>query len=190
MGKSGVKGLLERGASSEEGSLPKDEIFDLMSNHRRRYVIHHCKQVREPISLSDLAEQVAAWEKDKTIEELGSAERKTVYTSLQQTHLPRLERAGIITYEDGEVELTDQTERLDIYLDIVPANSIPWGVYYLGLSVLSAIVVAGLWSGVLPTETIPALTYPTVIVAAFAISSAYHTLSNRQYRFENFDEPP
>ncbi|KAB1198160.1 MULTISPECIES: hypothetical protein [Haloferax] len=190
MGKSGAGGLLRRDTPTEEGSLPKDEIFDLMSNHRRRYIIHHCKRENEPITLSDLAEQVAAWEKDKTIDELGSAERKTVYTSLQQTHLPRLERAGIITYDDGEVELTERTERLDIYLDIVPENSIPWGVYYLGLSLLSCVVVAGLWAGVLPTGAIPALTYPTVIVAAFTVSATYHSLTNRRYRFENFDQPP
>ncbi|KTG30384.1 hypothetical protein AUR66_08120 [Haloferax profundi] len=160
-----------------------------MSNHRRRYTIHYCKQVEGPIPLSDLAEQVAAWEKDKTISELRSAERKTVYTSLQQTHLPRLERAGIITYEDGEVELTDQTERLDIYLDIVPENSIPWGVYYLGLSALSWLVIGGLWAGVLPTETIPSLVYPATIVAVFTASAAYHAVTNRRYRFQNLDQP-
>ena len=27
-----------------EERLPKDEIFDLMGNHRRRYAIHYCKQ--------------------------------------------------------------------------------------------------------------------------------------------------
>ncbi|WP_416840352.1 hypothetical protein [Haloferax sp. DFSO52] len=190
MSKIGVGGLFKRVPPDDEGGLTKDEMFDLMSNHRRRYIIHHCKQEQDPISLSDLAEQVAAWEKDKSIAELESAERKTVYTSLQQTHLPRLERAGIVTYDDGEVELTNQTERLDIYLDIVPENSIPWGVYYLGLSGLSCVVVAALWAGVLPTDVIPTLAYPTAIVVAFTISAAYHTLTNRRYRFENLDHPP
>ncbi|MFC7202666.1 hypothetical protein ACFQJC_04010 [Haloferax namakaokahaiae] len=189
MGKTGVGGLLERGSPEEEAGISKDEVFDLMSNHRRRYAIHHCKQVDGPVSLSDLAEQVAAWEKDKEISELRSAERKTVYTSLQQTHLPRLDRVGIVTYENGEVELTDQIERLDIYLDVVPENSIPWGVYYLGLSLLSSLVIVGLWAGVLPTEAIPTLVYPTIIIAAFAVSATYHTLTNRRYRFENLDEP-
>ncbi|KAB1187471.1 MULTISPECIES: hypothetical protein [Haloferax] len=189
MSKSGAGGLLSREPTKERGGLPKDEIFDLMSNHRRRYTIHHCKQADGAVPLSDLAEQVAAWEKDKSINELGSAERKTVYTSLQQTHLPRLERAGIITYEDGEVELTNQTERLDIYLDIVPENSVPWGVYYLGLSLLSSLVIGALWAGVLPTGTVPMLAYPTVIVVLFTVSAAYHALTNRRYRFENLDEP-
>ncbi|TKX52849.1 hypothetical protein EXE45_18915, partial [Halorubrum sp. SP9] len=64
----------------------KNELYDLLSNHRRRYVIHFCKQADDPITLSDLAEQVAAREQDKSVPELTSAERKRVYTSLQQTH--------------------------------------------------------------------------------------------------------
>ncbi|WP_336021589.1 DUF7344 domain-containing protein [Halobellus salinisoli] len=173
-----------------DGELDRDEIFDLMSNHRRRYAMHFCKQHEDPVALSDLAEQVAAWEQDKSIAELTSAERKTVYTSLQQTHLPRLDRAGVVDYEGGEVELTEQIKALDIYLDIVPENSIPWGVYYLGLSVISAVVMGGLWLDVLPTETVPLLVYPTLIVLAFLGSAAYHAVTNHRYRFESFERPP
>ena len=64
---------------SGEDSLSNGEIFDLLSNHRRRYTIHYCKQIETPVSLSDLAEQVAAWELEKDISELSSSERKRVY---------------------------------------------------------------------------------------------------------------
>ncbi|WP_049985353.1 DUF7344 domain-containing protein [Halobellus rufus] len=174
----------------EESSLPKDEIFDLVSNHRRRYVIHYCKQADGPVPLSDLAEQVAAWEHDKEIRALTSAERKTVYTSLQQTHLPRLDRAGVIEFEGGTVALTEKADRLNIYLDIVPENSISWGMYYLGLSAFACLVVAALWLELLPTGSIPALVYPTLVVVVFAASSAYHAYTNRRYRFENLERPP
>lgn len=182
------KNALE-GDDSEE-SLDRDEIFDLMSNHRRRYAIHFCKRSEGPVALSDLAEQIAAWERDKEIAELTSAERKTVYTSLQQTHLPRLDRAGVVTYERGEVELTERVETLDIYLDIVPEGTVPWGVYYLGLSVISGVVVAGLWLDLLPTDAVPILVYPTLIVLAFFVSAAYHAVTNRRYRFESLERPP
>jgi len=176
--------------SKGEPSLPKDEIFDLVSNHRRRYVIHYCKQAEGPVPISDLAEQVAAWEHDKPIEALTSAERKTVYTSLQQTHLPRLDRAGVVTFDGREVELTDRADRLHIYLDIVPENSISWGMYYVGLSGFACLVIAALWLELLPTESVPILVYPTFIVAVFAISAGYHAYTNRRYRFENLERPP
>lgn len=171
-------------------NLPKDEIFDLMSNHRRRYTIYYCKQTEDPVSLSDLAEQVAAWEHEKDVAAVTSAERKTVYTSLQQTHLPRLDRAGVVEFENGEIRLTDRVKRLDIYLDIVPENSVPWGIYYLGLSAFACLVTAALWADLLPTETVPVLVYQTLLVAMFAISAAYHAFVNRRYRFENLDRPP
>lgn len=168
----------------------KDELYDLLSNHRRRYVLHFCKRVDGPVSLSELAEQVAAWEQDKAVGEITSAERKRVYTSLQQTHLDRLADAGIVEYEGDEVELTDQAEELDIYLDIVPGESIPWGVYYLGLSVLGGIVLGGVAVGFVPTGTVPAVGWGLVVVAAFLLSSIAQVIQNRRYRLDKFEEPP
>ncbi|WP_435185955.1 DUF7344 domain-containing protein [Halobellus sp. EA9] len=179
----------DAGDSADE-ALHKDEIFDLMSNHRRRYAIHYLKGADDPVPLAELAEQVAAWEHDKRVEEIASAERKTTYTSLQQTHLPRLDRAGVVDFEDGEVELEDRVERLDIYLDIVPANSISWGMYYLGLSAFAILVLAALWVDFLPTDGVPVLAYPAVLIAMFAVSAGYHAYVNHKYRFENLERPP
>ena len=168
----------------------KDELYDLLSNHSRRYVIHFCKEADEPVSLSDLAEKVAAREQDKSVAELTSAERKRVYTSLQQTHLDRLADAGMVEYNGDQIELTENAAELDVYLDVVPEGSIPWGVYYLGLSVLSAVVLGGVWVGFVPTETVPELGWATVVLAAFLVSSVAQVLQNRQYRLGNIDDPP
>lgn len=165
----------------------KSEIFDLVSNHRRRYTIHFCKEHEGPVELSNLAEYVAARELDKDVTELTSNERKRVYTSLQQTHLPRLERAGMITDDNGTIELTDRISELEIYLDIVPENSVPWGVYYLGLTTISALTLGLLYADVLPTETISHLGWATLIVAAFMASAIVHTLQNRKYRLDWLD---
>ncbi len=109
------------------GTLESGQIFDLLSNHRRRYAIHYCKREGEPVELGDLAEHVAAWELDKEVEELTSAERKRVYTSLQQTHLPTLAEAEMVEFDDRTIELTEKANELDVYLDVVPGDSIPWG---------------------------------------------------------------
>ena len=168
----------------------RGEIFDLLSNHRRRYTIHFCKQQGETVTVSDLAEQVAAWELDKDINELDSAERKRVYTSLQQTHLPTLDDAGMVEYENGEVTLTDQAERMEVYMDIVPGDSIPWGEYYLGLSVIGALVLGGVWFEVLPTETVPELGWAFAVLVLFAGSAGYHVYQGRQNRLGEMERPP
>ncbi|ELZ47782.1 hypothetical protein C463_02161 [Halorubrum californiense DSM 19288] len=168
----------------------KNELYDLLSNHRRRYVIHFCKQADEPLTLSDLAEMVAAREQDKSVSELTSAERKRVYTSLQQTHLDRLADAGMIDYDRDEIELTDEAKSLDVYLDVVPEGSIPWGVYYLGLSLLSVVVLGGVWIGFVPTGSVPALGWAAIVVAVFLASSVAQVVQNRRYRLGDVEEPP
>lgn len=171
-------------------SPEKDELYDLLSNHRRRYVIHFCKQADDPLTLSDLAELVAAREQDKSVTELTSAERKRVYTSLQQTHLDRLAEAGMIDYDGRTVELTDEAKTLDVYLDVVPEGSIPWGIYYLGLSILSTVVLSGVWVGFIPTTLIPELGWAAAILVAFLLSSIAQVIQNRRYRLGNVELPP
>ena len=168
----------------------KDEVYDLLSNHRRRYTVHFLKQQEEPVGLGDIAEQIAAWEQNKEINQINSEERKRVYTSLQQTHLPRLEEAGMITIERDMIELSESAQELDVYLDIVPSGSIPWGIYYLGLSIVSTIVLIGVWSGVIPDEPVPPFIWVAIIMATFLLSSVAHAINNRRYRLGASDGPP
>ena len=177
--------------SQEKYDAPeKDELYDLLSSHRRRYVLHVCKKHDGLVTLSELAEQIAAWEHDKTVEEITSTERKRVYTSLQQTHLDRMAEAGMIRYEGDEVELTEEAEGLDVYLDIVPPQSIPWGVYYLGLSLLGAIVLTGVWVGFVPTGMVPGIGWAALVLMTFLLSSIGQVIQNRRHRLDRFDRPP
>ncbi|ELZ18303.1 hypothetical protein C478_01555 [Natrinema thermotolerans DSM 11552] len=178
------------GATGQDDQSREGEIFDLLSNQRRRYAIHYCKREDEPVTLGDLAEHVAAWELEKEVEEITSAERKRVYTSLQQTHLPTLERADVIEFDDRTIELTDEAAELDVYLDIVPGDSVPWGVYYLGLSAVGAIVMAGLWLEVVPTEPIPELGWATLVFVLFAVSAVVHVIQTRRMRLGELERPP
>jgi hypothetical protein len=176
-------------ATTSDGDANTGEIFDILSSHRRRYTIHYCKHEGTPVTISDLAEQVAAWEQEKEVAELTSAERKTVYTSLQQTHLPTLDDAGMIEYENGVVELTDRADDLSFYLDVVPGDSVPWGVYYLGLSAIGFTVLGGVAAGFVPTGTVPAVGWAAIVLAVFAGSAGYHTYQNRRYRLGEMEEP-
>ncbi|WP_435552329.1 DUF7344 domain-containing protein [Natrinema sp. CGMCC1.2065] len=178
------------GATGQDDQSREGEIFDLLSNQRRRYAIHYCKREDGPVTLGDLAEHVAAWELEKEVDEITSAERKRVYTSLQQTHLPTLERADVIEFDDRTIELTDEAAELDVYLDIVPGDSVPWGVYYLGLSAVGAVVMAGLWLEVIPTKTIPELGWATLTFGLFAASAVVHIVQNRRMRLGEIEKPP
>ncbi|KOX94853.1 hypothetical protein AMS69_03050 [Haloarcula rubripromontorii] len=174
---------------TEKRQLSRDDVYDILSNQRRRYALHAIKQENERAELSDLAEQVAAWENDKCIQDITSTERHRVYTSMQQTHLPTLERAGVITHDNGTVTLTDTADSLDVYLDVVPGDSIPWAEYYLGLAAVSLALVVAIWVGVFP-PSIPSLVWPTVITLLFLVSAAYHVKETRRLQLGAADKPP
>ncbi len=176
--------------TNSETTHSKSELFSILSSHRRRYAIHICKREEGPVSLSDLAEHVAAWELDKERAELTSAERKRIYTSLQQTHLPTLAESGIIEYDGREAELTEEAQRLEVYLDVVPGDSVPWATYYLGLSGIALCVIVGLWTGLVPTHLVPELAWMMGVVVLFGASAAVHSYTNRTNRLGKMERPP
>jgi len=183
----GTESTEERESSA--ASIPKDDVFELLSNHRRRYALHAIKQTDGSSELSDLAEQVAAWENDKPQSEITSSERHRVYTSMQQTHLPTMDEAGVIDYDNGTVTLTSQAADLDIYMDVVPQDSIPWGQYYLGLGIVCAGLLLAVAVDLIP-PIIPDIAWGLLAVALFLGSALYHVWQSRKLRLGAGDKPP
>ena len=124
-----------------------------------------------PIELGDLAEHVAAWELEKDVAAITSTERRRVYTSLQQTHLDKLEEAGIIECDRKTIEPTERLEDLEFYLEVVPEDEIPWAQYYLGLAGVGSVAVLGAFFNIYP---VPDLLIATLLVVAFAFSAMGH----------------
>jgi len=124
-----------------------------------------------PIELGDLAEHVAAWELEKDVSAITSTERRRVYTSLQQTHLDKLEEAGIIQYDRKTIQPTDRLEDLEFYLEVVPEDEIPWAQYYLGLAGVGAVAVTCASINIYPISD---LLLAALLVGAFALSAVGH----------------
>ncbi|WP_436923805.1 DUF7344 domain-containing protein [Halosimplex amylolyticum] len=162
-----------------DGELSKGEIFDVLQNQRRRYVLEYLKRFEEPVELSDLATQVAAWEYQTPVDEVTNDQKKRVYTTLQQTHLCKMEEAGIVEYDADEniVTRTPYTEELTVYLEIVPGSEFPWREFYLSLGSISCAIVVALWTELFPLTLLTPLEWATVIAATFTAAAAYHTYS-------------
>lgn len=103
---------------TDESSLTKDEIFELLYNRRRRMVIWYLRENGGTGSVSDLAEHIAADENETTVTQLSSSERKRVYVGLYQNHLPMMDRVGVVSYEKnrGTVQLKNAATELEPYL--------------------------------------------------------------------------
>jgi DNA-binding transcriptional ArsR family regulator len=179
--------------ADEETDRPADpteqEVFDILSNRRRRYALYALLD-DDGATIGSLAEQIAAWENDCTVPEVTSAERKRVYTALQQSHLPKLERAGLVEFdrESGRIDPTEAVGEVDIYLEVVGEEQLSWDQYYLGLSAVSVGIVAAVWLELPPFRAVSPLLWLTFVVGLFVVSAAVHN-----YRSSGLDatgEPP
>ena len=180
--------------SSEETptGFSTGDVYEVLSNRRRRYAIHHLKQTDSPVDVSTLAEQVAAWENDKPVAELDSQERKRVYISLYQSHLPTLEKRGLVAYDDdrGIVELTDSIANAEVYLEVVAGENVPWSYFYLGLSLVSGLLIALTYLEVGILESVSQIAIAGVITLLFAVSAVFQTVQTGRMQLGDEGPPP
>jgi hypothetical protein len=106
------------GSENGSTSLDPDDAFEVLSNRRRRYVVHQLLQHGDVTDLRTLSRQVAAWENRKPFDQVTSEERRRVYNALQQFHLPKLDGMGVVSYASGRgtVSSTPAAESLRSYL--------------------------------------------------------------------------
>ncbi|MDX1744669.1 MAG: hypothetical protein R3324_01920 [Halobacteriales archaeon] len=169
-----------------------EAIYGLLADRRRRYALHYLMQRGEPVTLRDLAEQVAAWENRKPADQLGAQERKRVYIALYQSHMPSMDREGVVEYDAdrGEIALAPAFADIDIYLEAVPRNDVPWSVYYLGLSAANALLLLLAFLEVAPFDSLPDLVWGAVALVTFAGSALAQTVLERRMRFGDDGPPP
>lgn len=135
--------------------------------------------------VTELAKHVAAWEYDVEPEELDDQQQKRVYVSLYQTHVPKLEDLGVITYdsESRMVELTDRAGEVEEYVSSGGTRERPWQWYYLGLAAVSFLALALAGFDLPPLAGAPDIFVGGLVGLAFAALAVYHYVSwwrNRQ----------
>ncbi|EMA55669.1 MULTISPECIES: DUF7344 domain-containing protein [Halococcus] len=99
--------------------LDTDAIFDVLAARRRRYVLYALLEVEDGLALRDLAGVIAAAEAGQPIAAVAGACRE-VATDLARTHLPALDRSGLVEYDPTRERacLADGHERAMSYLDL------------------------------------------------------------------------
>ncbi len=167
-------------AQTDRDVLSQDVVFDLLSSARRRFVLYYLRQTDGPVQLRELADEVAAWENEVPVDELTSQQRKRVYVSLYQTHIPKLEDVGIVDYDRdaGSVALADRADDIGRYLGS-ESNEVPWQLYYLGLAVLGAVFYALVALDASVFAGISELVAGVVVVAVVGVVAVAHLVYSR-----------
>jgi hypothetical protein len=121
--RNGENGELQR--RDELLTLDTDEVFYLLGNDRRRSIVHALVADDEPRDVSDLANDIAG-------DDDGSY--KSVYVSLQQSHLQQLDEHGVIDYDSEErtVERGPRFDELASYVEPAEEPDHDWRPYLVG----------------------------------------------------------
>jgi hypothetical protein len=185
--------------SESDPELPKDELFHLLQNQRRRRVMLFLQDADSEETMRDVAEQVAAWENDTTVEALSSNERQRVYIALYQSHLPKLDDAGVLDYNQqrGIVSRTPLADQLDTHLnvdtedekstdkestgdesesaDVMGVSALPSSAivrYYGAATLASVLVTAVTWTGLVAMNGLALATFITGLFVAVTLGVA------------------
>lgn len=139
--------------------------------------------------MDELAEQIASWENEIPIDDLTRKQRKRVYVSLYQTHLPKLSETNLVEYDidDGDIRLGDRATDMDRFLTSKETPAYPWRKYYVGFLALGGMlmaigVVATSWIG--PTSLL-GLAVLLVVGYLAMIAVEYWHVRKRQSEIPN-----
>jgi DNA-binding transcriptional ArsR family regulator len=174
------------------GELSEEEVFEVLSNRRRRFVIHALKRAEGPVDVSELSAHVTAWERGVDPDEVRYEDRRNVYSTLQRTHLPKLEQKNVVTVDEeaNVVEPTTELESLDIYVEVLRSREIPWSLYYVGLAGVAVSLLLAVATGTPGFTGFEALDVGMFTATAFGISSVAHHVIGRRARLGNTEKPP
>ena len=179
--------------SSREFDITEETVFYILSNQRRRLVVYVLKKESEGegVEVGTLARRISAWENDVPGSEVDYSDRKSVYTSLQQHHLPEMDEAGIVNFDErkGVVSTTNMADEFTVYLEIVNSKDIPWHGYYLGLGAIGGSLLVALLLNASPFTQLPALAWTAFLVVALLVSALVHTYTARRRRVGNDGSP-
>ena len=177
-------------------SLPLDQVFEVLKNRRRREVLKYLNERDESVSLSDLAEHVAAIENETTVKALSSSQRKRVYVGLYQCHLPKMDDMDIVDFDQnrGRIELAENAGQLEAYLE-PDTDETYWHYYYASTSLLGAglfvlSLAGGASVGLTPTVILVALVLAVLSIAALHYCDNHGHLEAVRSKLPYLPRPP
>ncbi|SFF87797.1 hypothetical protein SAMN04488063_0627 [Halopelagius inordinatus] len=158
-------------AETAEDELAESSIHEVLSNDRRRMVIEHLQQSDE-LTLRELSERIAAQETGESPPPRNI--RQSAYVSLQQTHIPKLVGLDIVEYDEREklVELK-RSDKVEVYMEVVPEGEITWSQYYAGLGALGVVATAAPAAGVPGFASVGGVPIATTVFLLVLCSALY-----------------
>jgi hypothetical protein len=158
---------------SQGSRIDPEEVHDVLRNDRRRLTLQYLKECLEPIEVRELSEHVAALEVGESPPPRNI--RQSVYNALNQTHLPKLDEAGLVNFDTDRkiVSMREAAREITPYMNLVTPLGISWNVYYRSLGVIALTLIVAAETDFTIFAGIDPLIFATVFLFVFAISTLY-----------------
>ena len=159
--------------------IDPETVHEVLRNDRRRRTLEYLRERLEPVSVRELSERIA--EIEASVTPTPRDLRQSVYNSLHQTHLPKLDDFDIVDYDKDRkmVALEERAKDIDVYMGISTPIGLTWAELYrtLGVGFLVLIVLSEI--GVPAISAVEPLLIATVSLFVFAFSTAYQLWTRR-----------
>lgn len=159
--------------------LTQEQIHDVLRNERRRRVLQQVQQNMGTVTVKGLAEAIAEAETGESPPPRNI--RQSVYNSLHQTHLPKMDSLGLIDYDADRktVSMQPRIRQVDLYMEIVTPYSITWVEFYQLLLLLSLVTIVAVEIGVPVLSAVSPLVMAAVFLFVLSLSTIYRLWSRR-----------
>lgn len=146
----------------ESSSISEGDVFEVLCNRRRRQVLTYLQECDGRATAGELAESIAADEAGTTPDRVSSDERKRVYVSLYQNHLPVMDDASVVDYDADRktVRLLATRRELDRYRSGTTDRPRQYPVIGGALGLAALVLLGGLQLGAFALT--PAALWPVV----------------------------
>jgi hypothetical protein len=181
-----------RRGSQTDVSRSRERLAAAVRNPRRRYALYYLHQQSGPVSVEEMARQVAAWERTATPDEVAPERAAMVAASLRRRHVPALVEYGLAAY-DGHSDrvvgrVNDRTVELLLAND--PRTRIAWYKVYLAVTAISTAFLALVRYEVPPLEEVEPVAAAALVVALFAAGSLGDWYDVYRWRRAHEELPP
>ena len=80
---------------------------------------------------------------------------------------------------------------LDVYLEVVREDDVPWSAFYLSLAVVNAALVGGVFLGLPGLTAVPGIGWVLFVLTTFLVAALAHVyLVRTEMRLGRGDRPP
>ena len=154
--------------------IEEHEIHDVLRNERRVRTLEYLREFGGTVALRELSEEIARRETGESPPPRNI--RESVYNSLHQTHLPKLDELGVVDYDRNRklIRLLEPAAEVDLYMEVNAPPEVTWATYYrtVGIVALVTVILADVGLGAFAAVSVSV--WSLGFLGVFVVSVLYH----------------